>query len=101
MCPGPPRRGPPRDATGNGNAAAFPAFSFRRVAIGPGFGASPSALAPGVRAETLPGSAREFYLEVRLGRAAPRGDRAAGGTGAEVVLQAVGVSRHHATLTLS
>ena len=67
--PAAPRRGPPRDATGNGNASAFPAFSFRRVAVGPGFVASPSALAPGVRAETLPGGAREFYLEVRLGRA--------------------------------
>ena len=66
-----------------------------------GFGASPSALAPGVRAETLPGGAREFHLEVRLGRAAPRGDRAAGSAGAEVGLDAAGVSRHHATLTLS
>ena len=38
--------------------------------------------APGMRAETLPGGARYFHLEVRLGRAAPCGDRAAGGAGA-------------------
>jgi hypothetical protein len=54
-----------------------------------------------MRIETLPGGARKFHLEVRLGRAAPCGDRAAGGAGAEVVLDAAGVSRHDATRALS
>ena len=42
--------------------------------------------APGMRAETLPGGARDFHLEVRLGRAAPCGEKGEGAAGLRAAL---------------